>query len=79
MPTPDSSHYGQGSTPVISVKASPKGSASPALTLPTGTLLGFSQAGCGRPQAFLRSHSKIANLLTSLLISGFNTPASSTS
>jgi hypothetical protein len=43
------------STPVISVKASPKASAAPALTLLKGMLVGFPEAAFGRPQAGLRA------------------------
>lgn len=54
-----------GSTPKISVKASP-GSATPTLTLLPGMLFGFPEAACGRPQARLpvdSSRLELANYL----------------
>jgi hypothetical protein len=52
--------------PESRVKASPEGSAAPALTLLTGMLVGCPEAACGRPQARLLADSsplELANYL----------------
>ena len=55
-----------GSMPLSSIKASPKGSAAPALTLLKGMLVGCPEAAFGKPQAGLPVDSsplEIANYL----------------